>query len=144
MRGGEQGVAGHRAPGVAAAWRDRAEAGQYSAGRPRPFGFGRDGVTVNPVEAAEIVHAADALLAGVPIRQIVADLRRRGVRTVTGATCKPTTVREILRGPRNAGILVCRGEAIGTAPWQPILPEPAYRTYRLAGPARCCNGDAAA
>ncbi len=123
---------------VAAARRRRAEAGQYSAGGPRPFGFGRDGVSVNPAEAAEIVTAADALLAGVPIRQIVAGLRRRGVPTVTGATWQPTTVREILRRPRNAGILVYRGEEIGTAPWQPILPEPAYRAVcaALEDPAR--------
>ncbi len=99
---------------------------------PRPFGFGRDGVTVNPAGAAEIVTAADALLAGVPVRQVVADLRRRGVPTVTGATWKPTTVREIPRRPRNAGILVYRDREIGTAPWQPILPEPAYRAVRAA------------
>jgi len=117
---------------VAAARRRRAEAGQYSAGGPRPFGFGRDGVTVRPAEAAEIVTAADAVLAGVPIRQIVAGLRRRGVRTVTGAAWKPTTVREILRRPRNAGILVYRGEEIGPAPWPPILPEPAYRAVCAA------------
>jgi site-specific DNA recombinase len=30
----------------------------------RPFGFERDGVTINPAEAAEIVDAADALLPG--------------------------------------------------------------------------------
>ena len=117
---------------VAAARRRRAEAGQYSAGGPRPFGFGRDGVTVRPAEAAEIVTAADAVLAGVPIRQITAGLRRRGVRTVTGAAWKPTTVREILRRPRNAGILVYRGEEIGPAPWPPILAEPAYRAVCAA------------
>ena len=48
--------------------RHRAEAGQYSPRGPRPFGFGRDGLTVNPAEAAEIVQAADALLAGSPSR----------------------------------------------------------------------------
>ena len=123
--------------------RDRIVAHPRGGGRlqrrgPRPFGSGRDGVTIRPAEAAEIVQAADALLARVPIRQITADLRRRGVRTVTGATWKPTTGREILRRPRNAGILVYRGEEIGTAPWQPILPEPAYRAVcaALEDPAR--------
>src|SRR5258707_1837796 len=60
---------------VAAARRHRAEAGQYSAGGPRPFGFDRDGVSVNPAEAAEIVTAAESPLAAGPIPQIVADPR---------------------------------------------------------------------
>jgi len=46
---------------VAAARRHQAEAGQYSAAGRRPFGFGRDGKTINPAEAAEIVNAADAV-----------------------------------------------------------------------------------
>src|SRR5258708_2271293 len=42
----------------------RVASGQYSAGGPRPFGFERDGTTITPAEVAEIVQAADALLAG--------------------------------------------------------------------------------
>ncbi len=49
---------------VAAARRHRAS----TARGPRPCGFGRDGVTIRPAEAAEIVQAADALLAGSPSR----------------------------------------------------------------------------
>jgi site-specific DNA recombinase len=48
--------------------RHQAEAGQYSASGPQPFGFERDGTTIRPAEAAEIVQAADALLAGSPSR----------------------------------------------------------------------------
>jgi len=53
---------------VATGRRFQAEAGQYSAGGPRPFGFERGGVTINPAEAAEIVQAADDLLVGSPSR----------------------------------------------------------------------------
>ncbi len=111
---------------VAAARRRKAESGQYGGGM-RPFGFERDGVTVREAEAREIVNAADALLSGVPVRQIVADLRNRGIPTVTGATWRPTIMREILRRPRNAGLMVHRGEVVGKAPWAPILPEPTWR-----------------
>jgi site-specific DNA recombinase len=111
---------------VAAARRQLAEAGRYGGGI-RPFGFESDGVTIRTGEAAEIVNAADALLAGVPVRQIVADLRDRGVPTVTGTTWKPTTLREILRRPRNAGLMVHQREIVGPAPWPPILPEPTWR-----------------
>ena len=41
---------------VTAARRHRAEAGQHSAREPRPLGFERGGVTINPAEAAEIVR----------------------------------------------------------------------------------------
>jgi hypothetical protein len=40
--------------------------------------------------------------------------RSHGVRTMTGATWKPTTVRDALRRPRDAGILEYWGEEIGT------------------------------
>jgi site-specific DNA recombinase len=108
---------------VAAARKHRAEAGKYGGGI-RPFGFEYDGVTIRPAEAAEIVNAADAVLAGVPVRQIVADLRARNVPTVTGTTWKPTTVRQMLLRPRNAGLMIYRGEVVGDAPWPAILPKP--------------------
>jgi site-specific DNA recombinase len=67
----------------------RARQRQAGEGRPRhggkrPFGYEPDGLVVNPSEEAEIIKAADAILAGVSLRQITADLRRRGVPTVTG------------------------------------------------------------
>src|SRR5215217_8841951 len=48
----------------------QAEAGQPHGGGKRPFGFEADGRTVHAAEAAEIVQAADAILAGVSLRQV--------------------------------------------------------------------------
>src|ERR1019366_5076477 len=62
----------------------QAEEGAWGGGK-RPFGFGPDGVTPDPEETAEIRRAADAILAGVSLRQVTASLRDRGVPTVTGA-----------------------------------------------------------
>ncbi|MHB1432018.1 MAG: recombinase family protein [Streptosporangiaceae bacterium] len=140
---------------VAAARREMAEQGRFGGG-PRPFGFEPDGVTVRESEAQEIRDAADKLLGGVSVRQIVADLRLRAVPTVSGTTWKPTLIREVLRRPRNAGLMVYHGEVVGRAPWEPILAgetwkavlavldDPSRRTaagntpkWLLSGLARC-------
>ena len=94
---------------VSRARQRQAEEGKWGGGK-RPFGFGPDGVTVNPDEAAEIRRAADAILAGVSLRQVTASLRDRGVPTVTGATWDTQTVKDMLLRPRNAGLMVYRAE----------------------------------
>ena len=87
---------------VARARLRQATNGQFGGGK-RPYGFEPDGVTVRESEAAEIRHAADAILAGVSLRQVTASLRDREVPTVTGADWDTQTVRDILLRPRNAG-----------------------------------------
>lgn len=134
---------------VARARLRQAESGQYGGGK-RPYGFDRDGVTVRPAEAAEIARAADAILAGVSLRQVTASLRSRGVPTSTGATWDSQTVRDILLRPRNAGLMVHRAtatpagrpytdaEIVGRAPWAPIVAESSWRAVCavLTDPAR--------
>jgi site-specific DNA recombinase len=153
-----------------------AEAGEYGGGR-RPYGFGvpktdratgeplLDEVTGRPLldmskvveeEAAEIRQMADQILAGVSLRAVTADLRERGVPTVTGAPWGTWTVRDMLLRPRNAGLAVYgvreaakayrdRGEpvpydcgVIGPAGWPAILPEDQWRAVAamLIDPAR--------
>jgi hypothetical protein len=111
---------------VSAARRRNAVAGKYGGGQ-RPFGYERDGVTVRPEEEAEIVKAAESVIAGVSLRMITADLRERAIPTVTGAQWTPGTVRDILLRPRNAGIAVYRGEEIGRCEWPAILSESTWR-----------------
>lgn len=122
---------------VAAARRRDAVAGKYGGGQ-RPFGYERDGVTIRPNEAAEVVNTADAVLVGLSLRMIAANLRERGVPTVTGAAWSPGTVRDILLRPRNAGIAVYRGEEVGKGQWPAILSEPTWRAVVafLSDPAR--------
>jgi site-specific DNA recombinase len=126
---------------VSRARQRQAEEGQWGGGK-RPFGFEPDGVTVNPVEAAEIRRAADAILAGVSLRQVTASLRERDVPTVTGAKWSTVTVRDMLLRPRNAALMVYRPnggrgpradrlytdtDITGKAPWDEIIPESSWR-----------------
>ena len=135
---------------VARARLRQATNGQYGGGK-RPYGFEPDGVTVRESEAAEIRHAADAILAGVSLRQVTASLRDREVPTATGADWDTQTIRDILLRPRNAGLMVYRGadseaarrpytdaDIVGAASWPPIVPEPAWRAVCaiLTDPAR--------
>jgi site-specific DNA recombinase len=114
--------------------------GRPSGGGRRPYGFEADGVTVRPAESAEIVKAADALLSGVSLRHITLDLRERHVATVTGAQWSTRTLRDILLRPRNAGLIVHRGEVLEgvEAPWQPMLSRDVWHavTALLTDPSR--------
>jgi len=111
---------------VAAARQREAAYGRYGGGS-RAFGYERDGKTVQPAEAAEIVKAAQAILAGVSLREVTADLRRRGVPTVYGGPWHTSTVRGMLLSPRLAGIKVYYGEEVGKAEWPAILEESTWR-----------------
>jgi hypothetical protein len=103
-----------------------AAAGKWTGGR-RPFGYEADGVTVVPAEAEALRWAASQLLAGVSLNAIAAQLSKRGVRTTTGKEWKPTELRRALVRPRNAGLMVHRGEIIGRAEWPAVLDEDAWR-----------------
>jgi DNA invertase Pin-like site-specific DNA recombinase len=161
---------------VAAQRQAKAERGEYGGGK-RPYGWGVpkvDKATGEPVinektgrpvldlgrkidaEAAEVRQMADQVLAGVSLRAVAADLRERGVPSVTGAAWSSATVRDILKRPRNAGLAVYqvsaaakayrdRGEpvpydvgVIGAGSWEPILLEDTWRAVAamLADPAR--------
>lgn len=117
----------HRGARVSAARRQRVLAGGYGGG-PRPFGFEPDGVTIRASEAAEILKATDALLAGAGLRSAVLDLNRRKVPTsLNAAVWTSRTIKDILLRPRNAGLNVYRGQVAGPAAWPAIVPEPRWR-----------------
>jgi site-specific DNA recombinase len=103
----------------------QAEEGHPRHGGLRPFGYEPGGLVIRESEAIEIRRAADAILAGVSLRQVTADLRRRGVQTVTGVPWSTGTWKDILLRPRNAGLVVYAGEIVEgvTAAWQAILPR---------------------
>ena len=88
-----------------------AAAGRYGGGR-RPYGYRPDPdapphsktLLVVGEEAAELRHAAGAVLAGVSLRALARDLRDRDVPTVTGARWTPDTLRGCLLKPAVAGL----------------------------------------
>ncbi len=111
--------------------------GRWKGGR-RPFGFEADGVTIREPEAADIRRATDDLLAGMSVSAIARDWNDRGVTTSTGGRWKQSETRKLLARPRNAGLMEHRGEVVGRAQWQAIVPEDRWQAVRalLADPSR--------
>ncbi|HKD98243.1 MAG TPA: recombinase family protein [Micromonosporaceae bacterium] len=100
--------------------------GRWRGGR-RPYGYADDGVTVLPNEAAEVLRASRAVLAGTSMRSIARDLNARGVPTSTGGQWQQDTVRKVLVRPRNAGLIDHQGQVVGPAEWPAIVPEDIWR-----------------
>lgn len=120
-----------------AAYRRRAEAGEYTGGR-RPLGYHSDGMTLLPAEAAEIAAASEAVLAGASLYGIAGDWNKRGFTTSTGRVWWPHEVRRVLMRPRNAAIMTYRGEEIGDAKWPAIVDRDTWGAVKatLSDPAR--------
>jgi DNA invertase Pin-like site-specific DNA recombinase len=121
-----------------------AQQGRWQGGA-RPFGFGADGESLNPAEAAEITRAAEVILAGGSLRSVVRDLNTRGVKTTFHKDEWSTIAfRDVLLRPRNAGLVVYQGEILEgvTARWPAILPVETWRALCavLTDPARRTNG----
>lgn len=105
----------------------KVQRGEWSGG-PRPYGWETDGVTPIPEEIAVIREATDTVLAGGSVRALAADLNERALYSSTGAHWDGSTLRRMLRRPRNAGILQHRGEEAGTAQWDAAIDEPTWRS----------------
>src|SRR6266508_1626123 len=104
--------------------------GEWVGGR-RPFGY----------EADALGWAAGQVLAGVSLNATVAKLNERGSTTSTGRPWTPTELRRVLVRPRNAGLMVHRGQVVGRAEWPAILDEDTWRGLCavLGDPARRTN-----
>jgi site-specific DNA recombinase len=98
--------------------RQHAEAGKPTGGGTRPYGYGRDRVTVVEEEAAVIRECAARVLAGESLASVVRDLNARGVATSTGGTWHSTTLRYLLASARISGRRehIPRGSYTGARP----------------------------
>lgn len=123
----------------------QAKKGEWKGGGPRPYGFEKDGVTVRPDEAAEIVSATEAVVTGQSLRSLVRGLNERGVATATGkGPWTSITLKDMLMRPRNAGLVQYtpldeRGKPIldaetgepkveyATAVWKELVPQETWR-----------------
>jgi site-specific DNA recombinase len=125
----------------------RAQKGHGRPGGPRPYGFEKDGVTVRPTEAVEIVRLIEAVVewtapmtTGQSLRHLVRDLNERDVPTASGtAQWTSATLRDILMRPRNAGLVqyvmtvedddgnVVTKTEHAEAPWEPLVPRQTWQ-----------------
>lgn len=146
----------------------RSTRAQAAAGKPHgriPYGFARvydpsTGSLVrqvpHPEESKIVLEAADRVLAGESLYSIGKDLRSRGLRQLDS-----TRIQQMLRNPTYCGIRVFRGEILGNADWDAIIPPEKWEAiqgilgapdrpkfhgsepvYLLTGIARCgaCGG----
>jgi DNA invertase Pin-like site-specific DNA recombinase len=103
----------------------------------RPFGWSADGLSHREDEAAELRSLAERLLAGETVDALVNDLNRRGVLTSMGKQWTGTGLRQVLTLPRHAGLLVHRGEIVGTlSAVSPILDRDTWERVRALYAAR--------
>ncbi len=106
------------------------EQGRSLGGR-RMFGFEPDGITVRESEARVVREAAEQVLAGVSLRQLALDLRRRQVPCGHGGQWSPTRLRELLLRPRNAGLVSYHGSILEDVPGpEPIVARSTWEAVR--------------
>jgi DNA invertase Pin-like site-specific DNA recombinase len=137
----------------------RAEHGRPPPGGKRAVGYEPGGMEIRESEAALIRDGYRHLLGGASLRSIAAQWNAAGFTTATGGAWRPDAVRYTLRNPKNAALVVHRGEEMGAGSWPPIVPEHTYRAavallddpsrrttpttarkYLLAGLAQCQCG----
>lgn len=146
-----------------------AEQGRYVG--PRPFGWDwtvnddgtkGQGLVINEPEAAVVRESVERTIGGESLRSIVRSFNSRGLTTARGNTWQAANFRAMLLRWTNAGVLIHRGEEMGTGDWPAIisreeqeqvvaiLTDPKRRTnnrgtaekYLLSGLIRCaeCHG----
>jgi site-specific DNA recombinase len=98
---------------------ERAEAGYYNG--TRPYGYARNGMKINPEEAAIVREIFTRFTSGEKPYAISVDLNERGITTAKGAAWTETSIRRQLQSKHVAGILVHRGQEIGIGKWPAII-----------------------
>lgn len=135
--------------------RERMAGEEDYRGGQRPYGFEVDRVTPRADEAAIIEQASRRVLLidgrqghradsgqRTSLRSLARELREADAPSPTGRPWTPAMLRGVLLRPRNAARKTFRGEEIGDAPWEPIVPLDVFREVQriLDDPARSTVG----
>lgn len=107
----------HNARRIAAKMTELAEAGKVPGGR-RAFGYSEDGKTKHPEEAPIVAELVARVLGGATCRELAAELNARGVKTTAGNEWHPGPLRQMLAGPRIAGLRSHKGRIVAGLPGQ--------------------------
>ncbi|MGW7440614.1 recombinase family protein [Streptomyces sp. NPDC054849] len=130
---------------VARKHQELARDGKPGGGGFRGYGFTASGREVDPVEAVIVREIGDRILGewaehpapasvdpavGESLYAIADDLQRRGVPTVTGVPWNSRTVQSIVAKASVAGLRAHRGEVVGPATWDAIIPVEKWERIR--------------
>ena len=113
----------------------RAAKGHWQFSR-RPYGYKRVAgeVQIVPAEADVLREAYRRYLEGESYYAIVEDFNRRCIPTTDGSTWKISILRERLRNPAYAGIVIYKGQEVGDGDWEPIIDRATWGDYvRMRG-----------
>lgn len=93
----------------------------------RPFGFEQDGMTPREPEATQVREAVEWVANGGSLKGLVAKFNSDGIRTSFGNDWTFMSMRELLKRPRNAGIIAHNGEEVGRFTDSPLVDEETWR-----------------
>lgn len=119
----------------------KAQSGEWLGGSI-PLGWmkrkGDGQVVLDRPAARRIKKATEQVVAGASLGGIVTAWNAEGFTTATGKAWTYTTVRQVLRRARNAGLVEFKGEVTADSPWPAIVDETLWRQCRtvLEDPAR--------
>lgn len=91
-------------------------------GPNRPFGYDDDKITIRDAEAEVVRQLVVRVIAGESVNSLTAWLNETDVKPVRGGRWASTAVRNIVSSPRIAGLRAYKGEVVGEAAWEPIIP----------------------
>jgi hypothetical protein len=106
-----------------------AEQGRPAGGR-RPFGYASDAVTINEAEARHVREAYADVLHGASLKSIARRWNGAQAFTTAGNPWSHSTVRGVLKNPRNAGLRTYRGEIVGPAAWPSLVDVDTFEAVR--------------
>ena len=105
-----------------AAFQDKAMQGKPKLQRQRPFGWKKDGVTIEPEEAKLIREAFQDILLGATTTSIARQWEEKGVLTAAGnAKWEQSVVHRIMTGWRTAGVRTYKREPLYDEHGKPIM-----------------------
>jgi DNA invertase Pin-like site-specific DNA recombinase len=115
----------------------RRAAGKWVRAGRRPFGYSRDGESLEP-EAALVRKAAADVLGGRSLRSIATGWNAQGLTTTRGNPWTNLALRRILTNPLYAALVTYQRRVVGRGEWEPLLDEDTHRglVAFLSDPAR--------